>query len=399
MVTMCRKAPCLLLSVLLLAAIALPCFSDTRNEPVDLFLLVDKSLSMEEEIESVKSYVTNTLIQRFLIPGDRLILLGFYGKTELLTNRQLGSEAAKQELSGLVAGIRADGDFTDIGHALDTLKKTLDRERRSDRPVYLLLITDGIQEAPPSSPYFNPDGSFSHRFLENTKEIKREGWSIQILTIGHDPAASAAAQETARLLDADFKEIFLPEGQELKSGQIEEALQESYGSLSAPGAAVVQQPGEEDLFRISIRFLAEGFRTSQTVRFGTVSLRGERDDIPLEPDQQVLVLQPGEPGEMLFTGRLPADPAREAAEDLGPAVPVIALEEGSEIPYAGSPLLIERPRQEADSSGAARISPRLLLLLGAVLAAAAAVIALRRILFRRSLTAEDDPAKEKSDEV
>ncbi len=131
-------------------------------------------------------------------------LITFYGKTELFFQTGLINEQSRLSLSSSLSQLEADGRFTDIGNALDRLNSLLSHETEdSDLKRYLLLITDGIQEAPPESPYYSPDGSFNHRFLETTKEIQKKGWKIVILGIGTDTAARKVSQE----LDGIYKEI------------------------------------------------------------------------------------------------------------------------------------------------------------------------------------------------
>ncbi len=184
-----------LLTFLFVFSSVSPLTADTREEPVAVFLVLDKSLSMEEEIESVKEYVNNSIIDKFIIVGDFFTLIQFYGEAQTLIQTYIHEENDKEEIKQRILNILADGRFTDIGNALDTLEKNLEDYPDDDRRTYLFLITDGIQEAPPWSEYYSPDGSFNHRFLEHTKTIQKKGWKIQILGIGNETAAEAVAKE------------------------------------------------------------------------------------------------------------------------------------------------------------------------------------------------------------
>ncbi len=170
---------------------------DTRTENIDVFLVLDKSLSMVEEIEAVKTYVNSAVIDRILIPGDRIVCLAFYGEAKIIIDETVQTESDKESLKKRINSIQADGRFTDIGNALDMLKQTVDRYSDSPRRKFLLLITDGKQEAPPQSKYYSPDGSFNHQFLENTKIMQRGGWKIHVLGLGSAQTAKEIAQELA----------------------------------------------------------------------------------------------------------------------------------------------------------------------------------------------------------
>ena len=178
--------------------------ADQREENIELFLVLDKSKSMVQEIGEVVDYVDNFLLNTFLIPGDRLAIITFYGQTELFFQPGVVDDQSRMLLSSSLSRLKADGRFTDIGNALDRLNGLVSRETtNTGLKRYLLLITDGIQEAPPESPYYSPDGSFNHRFLETTKEIQNKGWKIVILGIGQETAAREVAEE----LDGIYREI------------------------------------------------------------------------------------------------------------------------------------------------------------------------------------------------
>ena len=148
---------------------------------------------MVEEISDVADYVINSFIEDFLIDDDKLVIIQFFGKAEILYEGYVDSNN-KAELLKMVSDMQADGRFTDIGNALDRLKRSVAAEKNYERR-YLILLTDGKQEAPPESPYYTPDGSFNHEFLEHTKVIQRNGWKIMILGVGLDTAVEQLADE------------------------------------------------------------------------------------------------------------------------------------------------------------------------------------------------------------
>jgi hypothetical protein len=177
--------------------------ADQRTEPIDVIVALDKSLSMAEEMGAVIRYVNQYIIDELLIPGDYLIVLAFYGKTDVPVAMRINDEADKQKAKKAVAALIANGHFTDIGNALDALGAQLDKLPDPGRKKHLLLITDGIQEAPPTSRYYSRDGKFTHAFLQNTKTIQKKGWKIQILGIG----THARAAELASDLAAQYSEV------------------------------------------------------------------------------------------------------------------------------------------------------------------------------------------------
>jgi Mg-chelatase subunit ChlD len=224
--------------ILLLIAGLSPLLADERTEPIDVIIALDKSLSMVEEIDAVKEYVNTYVIDDLLIPGDFFLVVAFYGTTEVPVSLTIRVPQDKERAKELISGLLADGRFTDIGNALDVLGKQVERLSRPDREKYLLLITDGIQEAPPESPYYSPDGSFNHAFLENTKTIQRQGWKVVILGIG----THAQAQELAADLSADY-------------------------------AQLSEQPTAEELVEKTREFLSS-LKVEPDIRFGPIDARG-----------------------------------------------------------------------------------------------------------------------------
>ena len=186
--------------------IQFPLFSDTREENIDVFILLDKSLSMEEgkKIEAVKEYVCKYILDEIILPGDMVYIINFYGKTEILVNSEVKDDNHKEEIKRNIMKIKADGRFTDIGTALDKLAANSTAYDANKRLKYMLLITDGRQEAPPESVYQWPLGKpFNHKFLEHTKTIEKKGWKIHILGIGQYTDTKMLAEK----LSATYSEI------------------------------------------------------------------------------------------------------------------------------------------------------------------------------------------------
>lgn len=248
--------------LILFALTVLPLSSDQREENIDLFLVLDKSKSMVQEIGEVKRYVNDFLFDSFLIPGDRVTVILFYGKTEVLFSGLVENDVDKAPLLRDVEALRADGRFTDIGNALDRLKSTLDEEPPRDLHKYLLLITDGIQEAPPESPYYSPDGSFNHRFLENTKTIQKRGWKIQIIGIGTDTAAREIAEE----LSGVYAEVT----GKITAEKLEEATGQILGMIQPLSDPTLSRIDEKGAAMFDLDLVSSGYDDEKTIEINGV---------------------------------------------------------------------------------------------------------------------------------
>lgn len=178
-------------------------FGDERSEPKDLIVALDKSLSMEDKIDEVKLFLISDIIDG-LIKDDFFLLLTFYGTTEVATAKYI-SDPAKDipALKKDVEKILANGPYTDIGNVLDRLKDEFFERAGNNRKKWCFLVTDGIHEPKRGSKYYSTDGSFSHEFLDDLKEIKNlHGWKVQFLEIGQ-----GSAREMAQSLGVDYVQI------------------------------------------------------------------------------------------------------------------------------------------------------------------------------------------------
>jgi hypothetical protein len=258
----CRKPAVVILSLLLAVAGLAP--ADKRTENIDMFVVLDRSLSMYKhvgavrKIDAVKAYTTSELIDGQLIPGDFLEVIGFYGKTEVLVSQLVQTEADRTAVKRIINGLVENGHFTDIGNALDTLLTEVGKRESNGRLKHILLITDGIQEAPPTSKYYSPDGSFNHALLENTKTIQKKGWKIQLLGLG----AGTAVLDLAKALEAVYGELKGGVSAEEIKGQTENLL----GTIQiVDRTASVAPVGSDGSTELSLSLRSEGYSREVTV--------------------------------------------------------------------------------------------------------------------------------------
>jgi hypothetical protein len=193
----------LFVALALVGVLALPVLADTRKGNIDVIIALDKSLSMENKIGAVKDWVNSYIIDQLLIPGDYLVVVSFYGKADVTISQSLKDDSGRAALKNLISQIKGNGRYTDIGNALDVLKAQIALHESDSREKYVLLLTDGIQEAPPGSKYYSKDGKFNHEFLVNTKTIQEKGWKVMVLGLGTDTAARDLATE----LQGSYKEV------------------------------------------------------------------------------------------------------------------------------------------------------------------------------------------------
>ena len=241
-------------------------FADEREEPIDVIIALDKSKSMAEndKIEAVKEYVNSYIIDELLIEGDFFLVVAFYGKTEIPISMTIQSDEDKEKAKAIVAQVLGDGVYTDIGNALDVLGEQVEKYAHPDRKKHLLLITDGIQEAPPESKYYSPDGSFNHAFLENTKIIQMKGWKVHILGVGLGEEAQKLADELAGTY-TDLSEQPTVEELVEKTGEF-------LAALEVTGPVNMEPVDYRGRSRIALSVESKGYEEEQTVEVSGIRL-------------------------------------------------------------------------------------------------------------------------------
>lgn len=178
----CKQA----LSLILLALLISTASAGERTIPVDLYIMIDKSLSMAEmgRFESMQAWVRDYLAKQVLIHGDTVSIYQFYGATDHLLKLTVKSEQDRQKVVQTIDTIRPDGEFTDIGLALETLKTAIDQTPPDERYTILLLLTDLHQEAPWSSRYAGVQERYESEYLAEARIVEHNAWYEITLDMG-----------------------------------------------------------------------------------------------------------------------------------------------------------------------------------------------------------------------
>jgi len=263
-----RKPAVIVLSLLLAVAASAP--ADKRTGNIDMFVVLDRSLSMDrsingvKKIDAVKAWTTAELIDAQLILGDFLEVIAFYGMTEIVVSQVVATEADRAAIKRVVAGLTGNGRFTDIGNALDTLRTEVEKREGNDRLKHVLLITDGIQEAPPTSKYYSRDGSFNHEFLANTKTIQQKGWKIQLLGLG----PGTAVLDLARELEAVFGELT----DDVSAAAVGRQTENLLGTIRlVEGSASVAPVGPDGRTELTLALRSEGYSREVAVSLAGIA--------------------------------------------------------------------------------------------------------------------------------
>lgn len=162
----------------LILFMVVPLSAGERTIPVDIFLMIDKSISMSEagRFEDLQNWVQNHLFGEIMIDGDWLTVYQFYGKCDNLLTVTVNGKTEREQIAHTLSSIKPDGKFTDIGLALDTIKLALDNRASSERFKILMVLTDMKQEAPWTSLYAGSPEKFDSPYLSEARIINHNGW-------------------------------------------------------------------------------------------------------------------------------------------------------------------------------------------------------------------------------
>jgi hypothetical protein len=266
----------LLAALALCVVLASPVLADIRKDNIDVIIALDKSLSMEDKIGAVREWVNSSIIDQLLIPGDAIVVVAFYGKADVIISQTVKDDADKKALKAIVSKIRGSGRFTDNGNALDVVRAQVTARQSDGQEKYILLLTDGIQEAPPGSKYYSKDGKFNHEFLANTKTIQEKGWKVMILGIGTDTAAKDLAHE----LKGTYNEV----PGNTTAGGLAETTGAFFGTITEAGSVRIGSISADGSSKASFTLKASGLPSDASITLNGVTARiGTREIANLLP--------------------------------------------------------------------------------------------------------------------
>ena len=180
--------PALLIGMALLVAGPLRASADG----MDVLVMVDTSESMFPYFDNLVQYLIRDLLEERLRPGDSFHLLSFASEPEIELGVGIDDNLSVEKVIGRILLLQPLGKYTDLVSAVQflyTYVKVLPQKNKKT----ILLLTDGIHDPPPGSPYFGWSPEQVHEeLLASAREIQREGWSVHILQVPGDIAAAAA---------------------------------------------------------------------------------------------------------------------------------------------------------------------------------------------------------------
>ena len=155
--------------------------ANDRTTPIDVYIIVDSSSAMEKGKEEAAAWLCTTIVDGFLIQGDRIWIWTAGARPELIFSGNMGS---KDEAKAAIRAIRYQGNAADYRGALEEARI---QAGKSNRTSYTLLISGSGAKDPPQRE------AESAGLLRYSRVDSFSGW--RVLTIGLDlgPKVSRAS--------------------------------------------------------------------------------------------------------------------------------------------------------------------------------------------------------------
>jgi Mg-chelatase subunit ChlD len=261
-----------------------------RTGNVDAFVILDESGSMKPIFSRVTAYLGDALVRGYLVPGDYLCIVGFSDAPRVRVSQRVGSEAERDNLAAIVRDLNVvPAGHTDMGRSLEEALAQLDRLADPSHQQVVLFLTDGLNQPPRDSPYFDPvrpdpgrpvapPSRFNARFREQVNRLAEKGYRVHVVGIGLETDARALALA----LDAGYTLLRQFDAQELTAG-LGGFWDDTLNLLGAEAPKATWRPGEEIPLQVRIRSASDRDREVELGGARVDSLLTAAGSSPAEP--------------------------------------------------------------------------------------------------------------------
>ena len=185
-------------------ALVLLSFSSLLAEPLDFIALLDVSESMLPFFEDTANYLIRDTLGQSLANGDGFHLLSFADTPEVELIREIDTERDVESALQHLLLLQPLGRYTDLISALRYVF-TYTSQIRGESAKKILILTDGIHDPPPGSPYAGADIDVSGIVAEIARDIRAAGWEVSLIKFPA-PESEEIGRETTKDDGQDGKE-------------------------------------------------------------------------------------------------------------------------------------------------------------------------------------------------
>lgn len=179
--------------ILALCAFLLSPVQAQATDALDLVMLFDTSESLFAYYDDVVEYIVSYVIKDFARIGDSFHLISFSDTPQIEIAQKLQNEDDIKKILGRLYLLYPLGKSTDLISSLRYLYQYLS-DLPSTNSKSVVIITDGIHNPGPASPFYKFTKEEVLKEIENTAiKIRQNGWKVVLIKVPLPPAEGVNA--------------------------------------------------------------------------------------------------------------------------------------------------------------------------------------------------------------
>jgi len=159
---------------------------DKRVIPLDLYLVIDCSESINSVKNDTLTWVYSNIIDRLLVEGDKVTIWSAGDKAQIIYNGEISASGGKSEIRDLLQNLATSGKSADFSGALKDLEPRVSGTDQS-RLSYTVLVASSAEKLE------NALAGSSRTLLRWSRSEKYSGWQILIAAPNIAPKVKQAA--------------------------------------------------------------------------------------------------------------------------------------------------------------------------------------------------------------
>ena len=138
-----------LIMIILVGFIPLLNAEDRRTIPLDMYLIIDGSASLENSKNETISWINDQVVDRILMDGDSVTIWTAGDRARIIHEATLSSSSGKKELKDKLLAMDVKSKTADFSGALtEALPKV--SKTKADRLAYTMLVTASAEGLEPA---------------------------------------------------------------------------------------------------------------------------------------------------------------------------------------------------------------------------------------------------------
>jgi len=159
---------------------------DRRTIPLDLYLIIDCSESINGVKNDALSWLSSKVVDRLLIEGDKVTIWSAGDSAQIIYNGEISASGGKREITDLLQNLVTDGKTADFPGALRDLAPRVSQTSQN-RLAYTVIVTSSA-----GSLESTLTGS-SQAMLRWSRAEKYSGWQVFVAAPDITPKVRQAA--------------------------------------------------------------------------------------------------------------------------------------------------------------------------------------------------------------